>query len=109
MWRVLWWSEVNYETAVTHLPPSLPPVLPPGDTASELLVSMGSSTSLEDFYPAIAINSLMRILKDQSLSQHHTMAIQALGFIFKSLGIKSVPYLPQVRWGRVRKKGEEGE
>ena len=67
-----------------------------GDTASELLVSMGSGTSLEDFYPSIAINSLMRILKDQSLSQHHTMAIQALGFIFKSLGIKSVPYLPQV-------------
>lgn len=57
---------------------------------------MGSGTSLEDFYPSIAINSLMRILKDQSLSQHHTMAIQALGFIFKSLGIKSVPYLPQV-------------
>jgi len=67
-----------------------------GDTASELLVSMGSGTSLEDFYPAIAINALMRILKDQSLSQHHTMAIQALGFIFKSLSIKSVPYLPQV-------------
>ncbi len=57
---------------------------------------MGSGTSLEDFYPSIAINSLMRILKDMSLSQHHTMAIQALGFIFKSLGIKSVPYLPQV-------------
>ncbi len=67
-----------------------------GDTASELLVSMGSGTSLEDFYPSIAINALMRILKDHSLSQHHTMAIQALGFIFKSLGIKSVPYLPQV-------------
>ena len=67
-----------------------------GDTASELLVSMGSGASLEDFYPSIAINSLMRILKDQSLAQHHTMAIQALGFIFKSLGIKSVPYLPQV-------------
>ena len=62
---------------------------------------MGSGTSLEDFYPSIAINSLMRILKDLTLSQHHTMAIQALGFIFKSLGIKSVPYLPQVseRWG----------
>lgn len=68
-----------------------------GDSASELLVSMSSGTSLEDFYPSIAINSLMRILKDHSLSQHHTMAIQALGFIFKSLGIKSVPYLPQVR------------
>jgi FKBP12-rapamycin complex-associated protein len=58
---------------------------------------MGSGTSLEDFYPSIAINSLMKILKDHSLSQHHTMAIQALGFIFKSLAIKSVPYLPQVR------------
>ena len=143
MWRVPWWSEVSYETVVTHLPPfppslplsppstpslspplppppslspppppslsptpslhPLPLSLPPGDTASELLVSMGSSTSLEDFYPAIAINSLMRILKDQSLSQHHTMAIQALGFIFKSLGIKSVPYLPQVRGGEVRR------
>ena len=67
-----------------------------GDTASELLVSTGSGKSLQDFYPSIAINALMRIVKDQSLSQHHTMAIQALGFIFKSLGIKSVPYLPQV-------------
>jgi FKBP12-rapamycin complex-associated protein len=67
-----------------------------GDSASALLVSMGSGASLEDFYPSIAINSLMRILRDQSLSQHHTMAIQALGFIFKSLSIKSVPYLPQV-------------
>lgn len=65
------------------------------DTASELLVQM-SGNSLDDFYPAIAISALMRILKDQSLSQHHIMAIQALGFIFKSLGIKSVPYLPQV-------------
>ena len=67
------------------------------DSASELLVSMVTGSSLEDFYPAVAINALMRILKDQSLQQHHTMAIQALGFIFKSLGIKSVPYLPQVR------------
>ena len=57
---------------------------------------MVTGSSLEDFYPAVAINALMRILKDQSLQQHHTMAIQALGFIFKSLGIKSVPYLPQV-------------
>ena len=65
---------------------------------------MGSGASLEDFYPSIAINSLMRILKDQSLSQHHTMAIQALGFIFKSLGVKSVPYLPQVR--ERRREGE---
>ncbi len=76
--------------------PLFTPLTGSGDTASELLVSMGSGSNLEDFYPSVAINSLMRILKDQSLSQHHTMSIQALGFIFKSLGIKSVPYLTQV-------------
>lgn len=93
------------------------------DNASELLVSL-SSGNLEDFYPSAAIASLMKILKDPSLSQHHTMVIQvttacdrqmighcycncyiicycivcvqALTFIFKSLGIKSVPFLPQV-------------
>ena len=71
---------MSYKLLRTSLPPSLPP--PPhthtgvGDTASALLVSMGSGASLEDFYPSIAINSLMRILKDQALSQHHTMAIQ---------------------------------
>lgn len=65
------------------------------DSASELLIQI-SGSSLDDFYPAVAITALMKILKDQSLSQHHVMAIQALGFIFKSLGMKSVPYLPQV-------------
>ena len=66
------------------------------DTTGELVVQI-SGNSLDDFYPAVAISALMKILKDQSLSQHHIMAIQALGFIFKSLGIKSVPYLPQVK------------
>ena len=64
--------------------------------ANELLITMGAGSDLEEFYPAIAINSLMRILKDQSLQQHHVMAVQALIFVFKSLGIKSVTYLPQV-------------
>lgn len=45
------------------------------DNASELLVSL-SSGNLEDFYPSAAIASLMKILKDPSLSQHHTMVIQ---------------------------------
>lgn len=45
------------------------------DNASELLVSL-SSGNLEEFYPSAAIASLMKILKDPSLSQHHTMVIQ---------------------------------
>lgn len=47
------------------------------DSASELLVSL-SSGNLEDFYPSAAIASLMKILKDPSLSQHHTMVIQVV-------------------------------
>ncbi|XP_066992513.2 serine/threonine-protein kinase mTOR isoform X2 [Anabrus simplex] len=64
-------------------------------TTSEMLVNMSSST-LEEYYPAIAIATLMRIIRDPSLSQHHTMVVQAVTFIFKSLGIKCVPYISQV-------------
>ncbi|TPX35002.1 hypothetical protein SmJEL517_g02512 [Synchytrium microbalum] len=50
----------------------------------------------EDYYPTVAINSLMRILRDPSLSPHHTAVIQAVMYIFKTLGLKCVPFLPQI-------------
>ncbi|XP_013416422.1 serine/threonine-protein kinase mTOR-like [Lingula anatina] len=64
-------------------------------STSEMLVNMPTAT-LEEFYPATAIATLMRIIKDPSLAQHHTMVVQAITFIFKSLGIKCVPYIQQV-------------
>eukprot|EP00095_Tigriopus_kingsejongensis_P005635 maker-scaffold420_size176246-snap-gene-0.24 protein:Tk05635 transcript:maker-scaffold420_size176246-snap-gene-0.24-mRNA-1 annotation:"target of rapamycin" len=64
-------------------------------TPSELLVNMGT-TSLDDFYPSVAIATLMKIVRDPTLSQHHTEVVQAVTFIFRALGIKSVPYIPQV-------------
>nr|WBK62802.1 target of rapamycin [Sogatella furcifera] len=64
-------------------------------TTSEMLVNMSTST-LEEYYPAVAIGTLMKIIRDPTLSQHHTMVVQAVTFIFKSLGIKCVPYIPQV-------------
>ncbi|KAF5280820.1 hypothetical protein FQR65_LT14927 [Abscondita terminalis] len=64
-------------------------------STNEMLVNMSSST-LEEYYPAIAIATLMRIIRDPTLSQHHTMVVQAVTFIFKSLGIKCVPYIAQV-------------
>ena len=42
---------------------------------SEMLVTMGS-IQLEEFYPAVAVSALMRIVRDSSLSSHHTMVIQ---------------------------------
>ncbi|XP_074653906.1 serine/threonine-protein kinase mTOR-like [Tubulanus polymorphus] len=64
-------------------------------TTAEMLVSMNSST-LDEFYPVVAIGTLMKIIRDPNLSQHHTMVVQAITFIFKSLGIKCIPYLQQV-------------
>ncbi|XP_055916701.1 serine/threonine-protein kinase Tor [Eupeodes corollae] len=62
-------------------------------STAELLVNMGN---LDEYYPAVAIFTLMRILRDPTLSQHHTSVVQAVTFIFQSLGIKCVPYLAQV-------------
>jgi FKBP12-rapamycin complex-associated protein len=44
-------------------------------TTSEMLVNMSSST-LEEYFPAIAVATLMRIIRDPTLSQHHTMVVQ---------------------------------
>lgn len=60
-----------------------------------MLVSM-SASSLDEFYPAIAIASMMRIINEPSLSQFHLEAVSSINTIFKSLGIRSVQYIPQV-------------
>ena len=65
-------------------------------STSEMLVNMGS-TNIEEFYPAVAISALMRIMRDPALSNHHTTVIQAIQFIYSSsLGMKGVQYLPQL-------------
>ena len=61
-----------------------------------MLANLGATSSLEEFYPQVAIASLMRIIRDPSLNQHHTMVVQAITFIFKSLQLKCVPYVQQV-------------
>jgi hypothetical protein len=50
----------------------------------------------EEFYPTVAIQALMRIFRDPSLGVHHGMVVQAVMFIFKSLGLRCVPYLGKV-------------
>ncbi|XP_071946239.1 serine/threonine-protein kinase mTOR-like [Antedon mediterranea] len=64
-------------------------------TTSEMLVSMGSG-SLEEFYPAVAVATLMRIMRDSSLASYHKHVVQALTFLFKTLGVKCVQFLPQI-------------
>ncbi|VVC87256.1 unnamed protein product [Leptidea sinapis] len=64
-------------------------------TTSEMLVNMSSSL-LDEYYPAVVISTLMRILRDTTLQQHHKSVVQAVTVIFQSLGIKCVPYISRV-------------
>ncbi|CAO3647953.1 unnamed protein product [Mucor fragilis] len=60
------------------------------------LLMMGIGPSSEDYYPQVVMHSLMKILRDPSLSQHHYAVIDAIMFIFKTLGLKVVQFLPLV-------------
>lgn len=66
---------------------------PPVDIA---LLMQGMSPSCEEYYPTVAINNLMKILKDPSLSAHHNKVIQAVMYIFQTLGLRCVSFLPQI-------------
>ncbi|KAJ6985134.1 hypothetical protein NC653_023190 [Populus alba x Populus x berolinensis] len=55
-----------------------------------------SFATSEDYYPTVAINSLMRILRDPSLASYHQKVVGSLMFIFKSMGLGCVPYIPKV-------------
>ncbi|KAJ3083694.1 phosphatidylinositol kinase- protein kinase tor1, partial [Quaeritorhiza haematococci] len=57
---------------------------------------LGMGPSHEDYYPTVAITALMKILRDPSLGVHHTQVVQAVMYIFKTLGLKCVPFLPQI-------------
>ncbi|QPG75762.1 hypothetical protein FOA43_003122 [Brettanomyces nanus] len=60
------------------------------------LLMKGKSPSNEDYFPTVVITTLLKILKDPSLSNHHPAVTQAIMHIFKTLGVKCVPYLDQV-------------
>jgi FKBP12-rapamycin complex-associated protein len=66
------------------------------DFGSDLLPAAGLVTSSEDYYPTVAINALMRVLRDSGLASQHQAVVSSLMQIFKALGTASVPYLPKV-------------
>lgn len=60
------------------------------------LLMKGMSPSNEDYYSTVVIGTLMKIVKDPSLSIHHTAAIQAIMQIFTSLKLRCVNFLKDV-------------
>ena len=68
----------------------------PADKINEISGESLASTSPEELYARIAVNSLLAILRDSTLSTHHMAATQALVYLFRTLGQKSNQFLPQV-------------
>ena len=67
-----------------------------GDHHKDVLPLTGIATSSEEYYPTLAINALMQILNDSSMASHHHMVIRSLMFVFQSLSITCVQYMPKV-------------
>lgn len=63
---------------------------------ADVLLSPSMGPSPDDYYCTVSFAALIKILMDPSLSTHHTAVIQAIMFIFTSLGMKCVPFLDQV-------------
>ncbi|KAH7926057.1 FAT-domain-containing protein [Leucogyrophana mollusca] len=57
---------------------------------------IGSSTTSGDYYQTVVITSLLGVLNDPSLSNHHHTVIEAIMNIFQTQGLKCVNFLPQI-------------
>lgn len=61
------------------------------------LIMQGLTPSNEEYYPTVVIHTLMNnILRENSLAQYHSAVIDAIVTIFKTLGLKCVPFLGQI-------------
>src|SRR5277367_3488207 len=61
------------------------------------LIMQGLTPSNDEYYPTIVINTLLQnILADHTLVQYHSAVIDAIVTIFKTIGMKCVPFLGQI-------------
>lgn len=60
------------------------------------LIMRGITPSHEDYYPTVVINTLMGMLKEPTLAQHHYAVVEAVMAIYKTMGLKCVGFLGQV-------------
>jgi len=67
-----------------------------GKEANTNQLAIPGLSESDEYFPTVAINALMRILRDPGLGQHHNKVVQAVMFIFRFLGLKCIPFLPHV-------------
>ncbi|KAL1915020.1 uncharacterized protein VTP21DRAFT_7725 [Calcarisporiella thermophila] len=60
------------------------------------LLMQGIGPSSEEYYPTVVITSLMKILRDPTLSLYHFYVVESVSHIFQTMGLKCVSFLPQI-------------
>eukprot|EP01138_Halocafeteria_seosinensis_P014561 gb/GECG01014866.1/.p1 GENE.gb/GECG01014866.1/~~gb/GECG01014866.1/.p1 ORF type:complete len:3652 (+),score=422.49 gb/GECG01014866.1/:1-10956(+) len=65
-----------------------------GRSAASILPSNFAERDV--YFSTVALTSLLRILSDPSLTDHHPTVLQAVTWIFRSLGQRCVKFLPHV-------------
>ncbi|KAL0577906.1 phosphatidylinositol kinase-related protein kinase tor1, partial [Marasmius crinis-equi] len=54
------------------------------------------TSASDDYFQTVVITALLVVLKDPALAGHHHAVIEAIMSIFKTQGLKSVAFLPQI-------------
>ncbi|KAK5135249.1 hypothetical protein LTR08_005499 [Meristemomyces frigidus] len=60
------------------------------------LIMKGITPSNEEYYPTVVINTLMSMLKEDTLKQYHSAVVEAVMNIYATMGMKCVPFLSTV-------------
>ena len=67
-----------------------------GDDEIDVLPTLHLTSLSDEYYPTIALNSLLRILRDPTRTSHRLMVIRSIVYIFQVLDTGCVQYLPNV-------------
>ncbi|KAF2153226.1 TOR1 phosphatidylinositol 3-kinase [Myriangium duriaei CBS 260.36] len=60
------------------------------------LIMGGMTPSNDDYYATMVVQTLVTMLREPALMQHHTTTIEAIMSIYTTLGLKCVPFLKDV-------------
>jgi len=70
-----------------------------GPRVTDITLLMNISTpSNDDYYQTVVVHSLVGVLNDPTMKELHYEAIQAVMLIFRAQQLRSVSFLPQVRF-----------
>ncbi|GAB7363647.1 hypothetical protein MBLNU230_g4217t1 [Neophaeotheca triangularis] len=72
------------------------------------LIMKGITPSNEDYYPTVVINTLMSMLKEDTLKQYHSGVVEAVMSIYATMGMRCVPFLDRVVPGIVKVTEDPG-